>query len=492
MTPINPSNTASHQMANGTVWNALERFSMMGIQLICTFILARFLTPEMFGLMGMLIVFTLIGNTITESGFSQALVREKEVHPHTLSTVFWTNIGLSLLIYVILWFCAPFIAGFYHQPILTEVSRVTFLVIPLGALSLIHFTLCTRELEFRKMCFISFFASLISCVLAIIWAWRTHSVWALVLQNVATYGLRTLGFWLSTRFRPAMIFATDELRRLFIFSRNLLITGLIGNLFNNIYTILIGRYYGAMQAGFFVQADRIRMVGSASSTQVIQSVSYPILSKINNENETPATDLRLKGAYRRIILITLLLVGFFMTLLMSISEDLMQLLMGSPAWRVSGRYLMALGVVGILFPLHAVNQNILLVKGLGRTVLWIEVARRTLMVLLIVVALRYNVEVFVWSYALYSFLLIFLNLYVCGRPIGYGLREQLHDIRPILLGFVWMLLISLCCNHVLALGNLYFRISLTFVLTFLSGLFYFNRHPSFRELVELGKSLVVH
>jgi len=165
-------------------------------------------------------------------------------------------------------------------------------------------------------------------------------------------------------------------------------------------------------------------------------------------------------------------------------------LMGGPEWRISGQYLIALGVVGILFPLHAVNQNILLVKGLGSTVFWIEIARRTLMVILIIAALQFGVEVFVWSYALYSFLLIFLNLYVCGRPIGYGLREQLRDIHPILMGFILMLFVALCSNHVLALNNITLRIITTFILTLLTGLLYFYRNPSFQEAVSLAKSLI--
>lgn len=490
------------QMASGSFWNAMERFSTMGIQLICTFILARFLTPSMFGLMGMLVVFTLIGNTITESGFSQTLINEKDVSRQTLSTVFWTNIGLSLLIYFILWFAAPYIAGFYHEPILTDVSRVTFLVIPLGALSIIQFTLCSRGLEFRKMCIISITASIISCIIAIIWAWRTHSVWALVVQNVMSYALRALGFWLTTKFRPALTFAGDELRRLFAFSRNLLITGLIGNIFNNIYTLLIGRFYGATQAGYFVQADRIRLVTSNSMTQVVQSVSYPILSQINNETQTLPNEgissfplnrgIRggLLSAYRRIILVTLLFVGFLMTLLMSVGEDLMQLLMGSAEWRVAGQYLMALGVVGILYPLHAVNQNILLVKKMGRTVLWIEIARRALMIVLIVAALQFGVEVFVWSYALYSFLLIFLNLYVCGRPIGYGLMAQLRDISPILMGFLLMIVVAECSNHILSMQNLILKFSITLSLTLIVGLLYFHRHPSFREALDLATQLL--
>lgn len=474
------------QMASGSFWNAMERFSTMGIQLICTFILARFLTPSMFGLMGMLVVFTLIGNTITESGFSQTLINEKEVNRQTLSTVFWTNIALSLLIYFILWLAAPFIAGFYHEPILTDVSRVTFLVIPLGALSIIQFTLCSRGLEFRKMCIISITASIISCIIAIIWAWRTQSVWALVVQNVMSYALRALGFWLTTKFRPALTFASDELRRLFAFSRNLLITGLIGNIFNNIYTLLIGRFYGATQAGYFVQADRIRLVTSNSMTQVVQSVSYPILSQINNSS-TPSN---LSNPYRRIILVTLLFVGFLMTLLMSVGEDLMQLLMGSAEWRVAGQYLMALGVVGILYPLHAVNQNILLVKKMGRTVLWIEIARRALMIVLIVTALQFGVEVFVWSYALYSFLLIFLNLYVCGRPIGYGLKDQLRDISPILIGFLLMIVVAECSNHILSMQSLILRFIITLSLTLILGLLYFHRNPSFREARGLAIQLL--
>ena len=474
-------------MASGTFWNALERFSVMGIQLICTFVLARFLTPGMFGLMGMLVVFTLIAGTLTESGFSQALIREPDVDRRTLSTVFWANVLLSVVIYGLLWLSAPLIARFYHEPLLTDVSRMTFLVIPLGALSLIHQTLSTRQLAFRRMCLVSLTASLVSCALAVVWAWRTHSVWALVVQNVAAYALRTLGFWLTTHFRPSLTFAWSELKRLFSFAQNLLITGLIGNLFNNIYTLLIGRFYGTAQAGYFVQADRIRLVTSNSMTQVVQSVSYPILARINNEQ---AADCDIRSSYRSIILITLMAVGFMMTMLMNVGEDLMELLMGSAEWRTSGRYLLALGVVGVLYPLHAVNQNILLVKGLGRTVLWIEVARRSLMVLLIVCALQLNVEAFVWSYTLYSILLIPLNLYICGRPIGYGLRQQLTDIMPLLSGFLLMTITAQLSNHVLALQALPLRLTITLALTSLVGLFCFRKHPAFSDILSLVRVLL--
>lgn len=474
----------SHQLTTNTLWNALERFSTMGIQLVCTFILARFLTPADFGLVGMLVVFTLIGNTITESGFSQALIREEHCSNRMLSTVFFTNLLLSFLVYCLLFAASPLIAAWYHQPELVTVARFTFLVIPLNAVSLIHFTLCTRRLQFRPMCLVSMSASVISCLVAILWAWQHHSYWALVLQNVLAYTLRTLGYWVICRWHPSWQFSIPDLRRLFAFSRNLLITGLIGNLFNNIYSLLIGRYYGATQAGYFVQADRIRQVTSASSTQVVQSVSYPILSQIHHHDDT-----RLLQAYRRIILTTLMLVGLGMTLLMCISHDLMQLLMGSRQWVVAGQYLYALGVAGILFPLHAVNQNILLVKGLGRTVLWLEVARRSLMLLLLAIALQFSVHIFVWSYAVYSILLIFLNLWVCGRPIGYHLCQQLRDIAPVLSRLFIVLLVALMVNHYLWALSTLCRMLLTLTIVTLLALSLFWRLPLFQDALNLLRSL---
>lgn len=469
-------------MASNTLWNALERFSTMGIQLLCTFALARFLTPADFGLVGMLVVFTLIGNTITESGFGQALIRERECSQQTLSTVFWANLILSAIVYATLYVAAPWIARWFGQPELLGISRITFLVIPIGAAGLIHNIICTRGLQFRTLFLVSATASVVSCLAALIWAWHTRSVWALVLQNVIAYALKTIGYCMATRWRPSLQFSFGELKRLFAFARNLLVTGLIGNLFNNIYLLIIGRYYGAVQTGYFAQADRIRMVTSASSTQVVQSVSYPILSQINHQDES-----RLREAYRKIIVVTLMLVGLTMTLLMTVSEDLMELLMGNEAWRASGRYLYALGVAGILFPLHAVNQNILLVKGLGRTVLWLEVARRSLMILLIAVALYCfdSAEMLVWSYAFYSFILIFVNLWVCGRPIGYSLNEQLRDIIPTLTRLVAILVVAQMLNHFLSPLAPLLRIAIVLTSSIAFGLALLYRTSAFAYAWQL-------
>ena len=473
------SSTHSQQMANGTMWTALERFSIIGIQLLCTFVLARFLAPADFGLMGMLMVFTLIGNTLSEAGFSQALIREREVSEQTRSTVFWANMLLSLVVYGLLWLAAPLIAQFYHEPLLIDVSRATFLVIPCGAACLIQVTHYTRQLNFRRICLVSLTSSLISCGVAIALAWRYHSVWALVVQNVLVYLLRAILYWVTSHWLPRWQFCWSELRRLLSFSHSLMLSYLIGNLFSNIYTILIGRFYGTTEAGYFTQADRIRVVASNSSTSVIQSVSYPILTSVHHEGGD------LKASYRRIILIALLCVGLAMTLVMGVSQDLFELVMGSPAWRLSGQYLLPLGIAGILFPLHSVNENILLVKGKSRTVFWLEVTRRCLMVLLLIGFLRFRIGIFVWSYALYSFLLLFINLRVCGRPIGYSTREQLRDILPLLECFALTFVVAQISNHYLCFATPLLRLAITLTISTAVGLALCSRLSAFRDVITL-------
>lgn len=483
---MNQDNVQSHsqQMASGTIWSALERFSILGIQLLCTFILARFLTPSDFGLMGMLVVFTLIGNTLTEAGFPQSLIRANEVTPITLSTLFWTNLLISLLVYGLLWMCAPAIATFYHEPQLVQVSRATFLVIPLGGLCAIQIARYQRQLAFRRICLISLCSSLVGSIVAILIAWHTRSVWALVIQTLLTYLLRALLYAFTSHWHPRLQFSMSELRKHFAFSRNLLVSYVLGNLFSNIYTILIGRLYGAAETGFFTQADRIRTVFSTSSTSVVQNVSFPVLTRVNHEGG----DLR--QAYRRVILTALMAVGFVMVLIVGVGPDLFQLVMGGPEWRASGEYLLPLGIVGILFPLHCVNENILLVKGLSHIVLRLEIFRRCLMVLLILLFLRYRMGIFIWSYALYSFLLLFVNLRICGRPIGYTTRQQLRDIRPILTAFLLTYVTSQVSNHLFALLPLPLRLFLTLLLSASIGLLLLHRLPTFRDAYSTIKGVL--
>lgn len=472
------------QLAKNTIWNALERFSLLGVQLICTFILARFLKPDDFGIIGMLIVFTTISNTIIDSGFVQTLIREKDVSEREYSSVFYFNVFVAFIIYIILYFCSPYIADFYHQPILNDVCKLTFLVIPANALCLVQNAILMRNIQFKKICIAAIVASVTSSVIAIFLAYYFRNVWALVIQNVVTYVLKAIMLWIMTGWIPKLYFSMSVIKKYFSFSKNLLISGLIGNIFNNIYSIVIGRYYTATDLGFYMQADRIKNVASMSTTSVIQNVTYPILSKVNNSGDD------IKDAYRKIITTTVVFVGFIMALLMCVSCDLFEVLMGNYIWRVSGTYLFILSISGMFFPLHAINQNILLVKGDSKSILRLEIIRRITMIVILLITLHYDIIVFISGTAIYSFLLLFLNLHFCGKPINYSVFQQLKDVSPIFFRIGIMVTITLLISRLYSSMDLMYRTFLTLLLAIIIGLIVFWGNASFKETIVLLQSLL--
>lgn len=479
------SSNYKSELANNTIWNAIENYSMIGIQLLCTFILARFLTPTDFGIIGMLAVFTAISQTIIDSGFAQAIIREKNINNKDYSTIFYFNVVVGIILYIILYISAPLIANFYHLHQLIEICRVLFLVIPFNSLCLIQTAKLRKEVQFKKLCIVSLCASVISSIVAIVSATYLRNLWAIVIQMTLSYFLRSLFLFFVTKWHPIFFFSFNILSKYFKFSKNLLISGIIGNIFNNIYSILIGRFYSPSDLGYFSQADRIRNVSSQTSTSVIQNVTFPIFSKINNDGKD------LFNAYKKVILISLIYVGFIVSLLMCVAEDLFQLVMGSETWRVSGRYFIYLGIAGVLYPLHSVNQNILLVKGNSKNILYLEIARRSIMLLILVVTVNYSISIFILGNSLYSVLLLFINLYFCGKPINYTLIQQLRDVLPILIRFIIMILISIIMNQLLDDINIIIRFITTSILCIFTGIILFSKNIYFIEAYSSFKRIIL-
>lgn len=467
------------QLVSSTVWNAVESYSMTGIQLICTFILARYLTPADFGILGMLVVFTAISQTIIDSGFSAALIREKHVSNEDYSSVFFFNLFLSLALYILLSLCSGTIADFYHQPILRSICSVSFLILPIQSLTLVQITKLRKELQFKKLCIISLSASIIASIIAIISASYLKNVWALVIQNITAISLKTLFIWVYGKWWPTIAFSWTTIKKYFSFSKNVMMAGIIGSVFNNVYSLLIGRFYTASDLGYFSQACRMRDVASYASTGVIQNVTYPILARINNNGEN------LKAAYKKVIGVTLTFVGCIMALAMTVAEDVYELLMGDAVWRISGYYFILLGISGILYPLHAVNQNVLMVKGKSKTLLFLEITRRTIMLIILAVTVHFGISVFVFGNSIYSILLLFLNLHFCGKPIHYTLFQQLKDVSPILFRQGIMVAMGITIACFLDAFNIYVRLIITFISTLGIGVFLFLQTPYFREMLNL-------
>lgn len=474
----------SKQIANNVIWKYLELFSVMGVQLLCTFIMARFLTPEDYGILGMVLVFSSLAEVFINSGFGQALIREKEVTRSDYSTILYFNIGISIVLYILLYFSSGLIAKFYEQPILVDVCKVAFLVLPLNALSIVQMTKLQKELKFKKIFFISFFSSLISAAIAVYIAYLYRNVWALILQVILSVFIRCSLLWITTDFVPELRFSTISFKRYFKFSKNLLVSGLIGTIFNNIHSLIIGRAYSATDLGYYSQASKISNLGSHTTTQVVQSVTYPILSNINNKGGN------IKDGYKKIISVTLIIVGFVMAILMSCAQDFFELFMGSPVWRVAGTYLLLIGINGILYPLHAINQNILLVKGESKTVLRLEIIRRSIMIVILAITIHFDILFFVAGLSVYSIILLFINLYYCGRPINYTIKEQLRDTMPIFVRLAVMILFANFLGAILSSQHIFLRFVLSIFACISMGLLLFWKQKDFKILYNLLLSFI--
>lgn len=478
--------STSQQLAKNVIWKYLELFSVSGIQMLCTFVMARFLQPSDFGILGIILIFSAFAEVFIYSGFGQAIIREKNVTRTDYSTILYFNIAVSLVFYMLLFFSSGLIANIYNQPILKDICKVAYFVLLIHALSLVQMTKLQKELKFKKIFLISFVASLLSAVVAIYFAYMYKSVWALVLQIIIAATIRCLILWVTTDFIPEFKFSMESFYKYFKFSKNILLSGFIGTLFNNIYSLIIGRAYSTTELGFYSQAKKVSDLGSQTTTQVVQSVTYPILARINNEGGD------IINGYKKIISVTLVIVGFVMSLILACAQDLFELCMGNYIWRTAGTYLLLIGMNGILYPLHSINQNILLVKGESKNILKLEIIRRCIMVSILVVTINCDIEFFVFGLSLYSFILLFLNLYYCGKPINYSVWEQLNDTIPIFIRLIIMIVLGRLVAHLLPNTHIIVRIILSCTICLTSGLLMFWKLQSFKDIIRLLKSIIKH
>jgi teichuronic acid exporter len=417
------SGSLKQEIVSGVFWSSVERIGSLGIQFVITIIIARVLTPVDYGLIGMLTIFTALGAVLLDSGFGQALIRKNDTTETDYSTVFFTNLALGLTIYFILYFCAPVISIFFHTPELTKISRYVFLVFPINAIGLIQNTIITKNTNFKLLTKISIISAILSGIFGISLAYSGLGVWTLVYQSLFYNLIRSILLWFFNKWRPSLIFSFNSIKNLFGFSSNLLGTGVIVVLFNNIYTLLIGRFYLVEQVGFYNQANRFQDLPTQTLTAIIQRVSYPVLSKIQDD------DLRLKSAYRKIINQTVFFNFPLMLGLIATGKNLFLILL-TEKWLPAVPYFQLLCIYGALFPLHSINVNILKVKGKGKMLLNLEIIRRLIMVSVIFITLRYGIITLLIGNIVASLLSISINMYFCGKEISFRIFEQIKDITP--------------------------------------------------------------
>lgn len=422
---------------NGTVWSFIDSISGQGITFLIGLILARILTPSEYGVLAIIMIFIAISNSIIDSGFSNALIRKKELKPIDYNTTFCFNVIVSVILYIILYFSAPLISVFFKEKILTSVTRVIGFVLLINAFAIIPRTIFVKNINFRTQTKVSLFSSLSSGVIGIGMALKGMGVWSLVGQQLSRQLLNTIFLFIYSKWKPALEFSYKSFKELFGFGFKLLLAGLINTIYNNIYYFVIGKFYSSSQLGQYTRAEQFNTIFSSNLTSVVQRVSYPVLSTIQDEDE------RLKQAYRRIIKTTMLVTFACMLGLAAIARPLIIILIGSK-WLMAVYFLQIICFAGMLYPLHAINLNILQVKGRSDLFLKLEIIKKIVAIGPIFLGIFYGIDYMLWGSVLTSFFAYYLNAYYSADLINYPIAQQIKDILPTFIvsmvvgGFMWM------------------------------------------------------
>ena len=417
----------------GFIWTLASNLGLKGVTLIVGIILARLLSPEDFGLVAMLTVFFAVSQSLINSGFTQALIREDYLTEEDKGTAFSLNVIIAVLCYIILWFAAPLIAEFFGNTLLIDLTRLMGLSFVFQSLTLVQRAQLTHELKFKKLMIISVAASVLTGVLAIILALQGYGVWALAIKYVALSLLTSILFYVFNPWLPSHFIGRSSLKRLFGFGSKLLISGLINTLYQNIYKLVIGKYFNAITLGYYTQAKLYVDQVTQSATSTLQTVTYPVLSKAKDDPE------RLKKAYKKIIMASSFVIFPLTMGLAIVAEPLIITLIGKK-WIEAVPFLQILCFSGALYHLHAVNLNVLKVMGRSDLFLKLEIVKKVNITLAIIIGIQFGIWGLLIGNVISSYIALFINIYYTKRLINYPYREQFQDLLPILFYALPMLL----------------------------------------------------
>ena len=468
---------------HGVIWSLIDNVSSSGVIFFVGIILARLLTPEEYGVMAMVSIFIAISNSIIDSGFSSALIRKVKVKPIEYNTVFYFNLLISLLLYICLFFISPFIALFFREPILCEVMRVIGLILIINALSIIPYTIFVREINFKTQTIISLIASVGSGVIGVWMAFSGQGVWSLVGQQLGRQCLNTLFLWFFCHWKPTVSFSMTAFKEMFGFGSKLLLSGLLDTIYKDIYYIVIGRCFSSSILGQYTRAKQFSMVFSTNLTTVVQRVSFPVLSSIQDDS------IRIREAYRKVIKSTMLVSFACMLGLAAIAKPLLILLI-SDKWLPAVYFLQIVCFSNMLYPLHAINLNILKVKGRSDVFLKLEVIKKVLAIFPILVGVYLGIEMMLWGSVIISVISYFLNAYYSASLINYSVYEQLKDIFPSFIvslgvGFLMWSISLLSISYYLML---IIQLSTGFILAYL--IYNWLRLDEFLEIKSIANNYV--
>lgn len=424
--------------AKGLLWSSVERFSVQGVQFLVLLVIARILDPADFGLVGMLAIFLAIAQTLIDSGFSQALIRKQGRTETDNSTVFYFNIAISGLLYLFLFFIAPWVAEFYNEPQLCGLMRVLCLVVIINSFAVVQRALYTASLDFKTQAKASFVAAITSGSVGIFFAISGYGVWTLVWQQLLNAGVNTILLWLFSKWHPKLVYSRSSFKELFSFGSKLMASGLLDTIYNNMYTLIIGKVFNATSLGYYYQADRFTQLPSSNITGIIQRVTYPILCSIQDDDE------RLKTSFRRLLKLSAIVVFPLMSLLAGISTPLVSLILGEK-WNFTATLIIPLSFMMMWWPLHVINLCLLQVKGRSDLFLKLEIIKKSVGVCVLAISIPFGLVFMCYASVLTSIICLIINTHYTGKLIQVDFILQMKDLSKILIASCVMFIVVILC-----------------------------------------------
>lgn len=403
---------------SGVVWTFLQQFSVQAINFVVQVVLARPLMPSDFGLIAMIAVFIAIGQSLSDSGMSTSLIRNKANSENDYGTVFITNIAVSLLIYFIVYICAPLVAQFYEQPILTDLLRLYAVVFVISAFSAVQLAKFSKELKFKIQFTYQLPSVVIGAFVGVLLAYQGYGVWSLVWLNIVQNLSFALMLWLFHNWRPQFLFDRSIFFYHFNFGYKLTASSLLHTVYLNLYKIIIGKQFSASNVGYFTQADSLRLFPVSQLSTVLNKVTFPLFASISEDSA------KLRQAYISAMRLVLSLSAAMMLVLILVAEPLFLLVFGEK-WLPSVPYFQILCIASIFLPIGTYNLNILKVKGRSDLFLRVEVIKKIIGVIALIAAVPLGIEVIVWSLCGTNILFAYLNGYFSGKFIDYNILDQL-------------------------------------------------------------------
>lgn len=428
----------------GVIWSYIGKFSSQILSIIPAMILARLLGPEQYGLIAMSAIFTGIAYQLADGGFGNALVQKKDADNVDFSTVFFFNIGICSVIYIVIFFCAPFISAFFHEPLLTDIVRVSSLGIVFLAFGQIQTIIFKKEIDYKRQTIVNLTCQILSVIVAIILAYDGWGIWALVVQGLMQTLSSTILNWFISKWRPNACFSLFRLKKLFNYGSKTLASSMIDYGFNKLYDIIIGRVYTPVSLGLYNRAYSTADLFKSTFFSVFSGVTFPIFVKMQDDNERLCINIR-----KFMIIISMIIFSVMMSLI--VLADPLFLFMYSDKWNGAIPLFKIACIVAMLTPVVSILESIILAKGHSGKFLLISIVRKVFVVLVVVIAWKYGIVWMMFGQVFVCICEILLYTHFTKKLVGYSITNLIRDILPyLIIGIITVIPIA-CIDYVL--GN---------------------------------------